>query len=70
MFSIYSILGDLLHFGILKTVALLMIFVLLKQFSGFSKKRVFVSLLLTMLISFVGLITIIFAGVYIIYAFS
>ena len=70
MFSIYSILGDLLHFGILKTVALLMIFVLLKQFSGFSKKRVFVSLLLAMLISFVGLITIIFAGVYIIYAFS
>lgn len=70
MFSIYSILGDLLHLDILKTVALLMIFVLLKQFSGFSKKRVFVSLLLAMLISFVGLITIIFAGVYIIYAFS
>ena len=70
MLSIYSILGNLLHFGILKMVAVLMVFVLFKQFSGFSKLRVLGYLLLAILISFVGLVAIIGTGVYIIYAFS
>lgn len=70
MFTIFSIIGDLLHLDIFRTVALLMIFVLLKQFSGFSKLRVLGYLLLAMLISFVGLVVIICSGIYIIYAFT
>lgn len=40
MYSLYSITGNLLNSGLLKLIAFLMIFVALKQFSGFSKKRV------------------------------
>ena len=40
MYSIYSITGNLLNSSLLKTIAVLMVFVALKQFSGFSKKRV------------------------------
>lgn len=40
MYSIYSILGNLLNSGILKLIAVLMVFVALKQFSGYSKRRV------------------------------
>ena len=40
MYSLYSITGNLLNSDLLKLVAFLMIFVALKQFSGFSKKRV------------------------------
>ena len=39
-YSIYSIAGNLLNSSILKLIAVLMIFVALKQFSGFSKRRV------------------------------
>ena len=39
-YSIYSIAGNLLNSGLLKLIAVLMIFVALKQFSGFSKRRV------------------------------
>ena len=40
MYSLYSITGNLLNSSLLKLIAFLMIFVALKQFSGFSKKRV------------------------------
>ena len=40
MYSLYSITGNLLNSDLLKLIAFLMIFVALKQFSGFSKKRV------------------------------
>ena len=50
MYSIFSILGQIFNSGILKFIALLMIFVTLKQFSGFSKRRVFGYICLSVLI--------------------
>lgn len=40
MFSLYSIVGNLLNSGLIKAFAAVMIFVALKQFSGYSKRRV------------------------------
>ena len=50
-FSIYSIIGSLLHLEIIDIIAVIMVFVALHQFSGFSKRRVFRYILLTVLIS-------------------
>ena len=50
-FSIYSIIGSLLHLEIIDVIAVIMVFVALHQFSGFSKRRVFRHILLTVLIS-------------------
>ena len=58
MYSIYSIAGNLLNSSLLKLIAVLMVFVALKQFSGFSKKRVLGHLILTVLISTVILVAI------------
>lgn len=58
MYSIYSIAGNLLGSSLLKLLAVLMVFVALKQFSGFSKKRVLGHLILTVLISTVFLVAI------------
>jgi hypothetical protein len=58
MYSIYSILGTLFNSGLLKLIALLMIFVTLKQFSGFSKKRVlgYISLSVLIFVAFVVIV--------------
>lgn len=54
MYSIYSILGNLLNSSFLKMIAVLMVFVALKQFAGFSKRRVLWYIVLS------GLLTILF----------
>lgn len=58
MYSIYSIAANLLNSSLLKLLAVLMVFVALKQFSGYSKKRVLGHLVLTVLISTVILVAI------------
>lgn len=63
MYSIYSIAGNLLNSSLLKFLAVVMVFVALKQFSGFSKKRVLGHLILTVVISIVILVAIFGAGV-------
>lgn len=66
-YSIYSIAGILLNSAILKTIAVLMVFVAMKQFSGFSKRRLLGYLVLTFLISAVVLTVVVGIGVYITY---
>lgn len=70
MYSIYSIAGNLLHSSILKIIAVLMIFVALKQFSGFSKLRVLRYIVLTTLISIFVMVLIVGVGVSFIYLFA
>ena len=67
MYSIYSIAGNLLNSSLLKLLAVLMIFVALKQFSGYSKKRVLGHLVLTIMISFVMLVVIFGAAITTVY---
>ena len=55
-YSLYSILGNLLSSGIIKLIAVLMVFVALKQFSGFSKRRVLGYVVLSGLMTFIFLI--------------
>ena len=70
MYSIYSIAGNLLGFSILNIIAVLMIFVALKQFSGFSKLRVLRYIVLTTLISIFVMVLIGGVGVSFIYLFA
>ncbi len=70
MYSIYSIAGNLLGFRILNIIAVLMIFVALKQFSGFSKLRVLRYIVLTTLISIFVMLLIGGVGVSFIYLFA
>lgn len=70
MYSIYSIAGNLLGFRILNIIAVLMIFVALKQFSGFSKLRVLRYIVLTTLISIFVMALIGGVGVGFIYLFA
>lgn len=70
MYSIYSIAGNLLGFRILNIIAVLMIFVALKQFSGFSKLRVLRYIVLTTLISIFVMVLIVGVGVSFIYLFA
>lgn len=70
MFSIYSIVGNLLNSGIIRILALLMIFVALKQFSGFSKRRVLRYLMLTLLTSLVIFIVLTALGGIVVYTLN
>lgn len=70
MYSIYSIAGNLLNSSILKVIAFLMVFVALKQFSGYSKRRVLWYLMLTVLFSLVIVVALAASGVYIAYLTS
>ena len=70
MYSIYSIAGNLLDSSILNIIAVLMIFVALKQFSGFSKLRVLRYIVLTTLISIFVMVLIGGVGVSFIYLFA
>ena len=63
-FSIYSIVGNLLNSVILKLIAMMMIFVALKQFSGYSKRRLFKYIVFTVLISVIVLASIAGMGIF------
>ncbi len=54
-YSIYSIVGNLLGSSIIGLIAVLMIFVALKQFSGFSKLRVLRNIIFAFLITIIVL---------------
>jgi hypothetical protein len=64
-FSIYSIIGNLLSSGIIRFIALLMIFVALKQFSGYSKLRLLGYISLSVLIMVLIVAAIMGLGIFI-----
>lgn len=66
-YSVYSIVGSFLGLKIFELVAVLIAFVSLRQFSGFSKKRLFLYLLLTAILSFIILVALLVVGVSITY---
>ncbi len=66
-YSIYSITGNLLDCGLLRFLAYLMVFVSLRQLSGFSKSRLFWYIVLTFIISVAVLILLLCIWVYLIY---
>ena len=69
MFSIFSITGNLLNSGLLKLIAVLMIFVALKQFSGYSKRRVLGYMVLSAILSALIMIVLGTVGVASLYMF-
>ena len=52
VYSIYSIIGTLLHLNIFSMIAILMVFVSLRQFSGHSKLRILGGIIATILFAF------------------
>jgi hypothetical protein len=66
-FSIYSIAGNLLGSVLLKMMAVLMVFVALKQFSGYSKRRLLGYMALTVLISLAVMASVIGTALYVLY---
>ena len=67
VFSIYSLVGDLLKLEFFAIIALLMIFVALKQLFGFKKRRLLWYIILTSVISSALLILLIAGVVFIVY---
>ena len=66
-YSIYSIAGNLLDCGLLRFFAYLMVFVSLRQLSGFSKSRLFGYIVLTVIISITVLLLLFGVWIYLIY---
>ncbi|MCR5393784.1 MAG: DUF3667 domain-containing protein [Bacteroidales bacterium] len=66
-FSIFFLASKLLDIGLLKWLAILMVFITLKQLTGYSKRRVFGYLLLTTLISSIAFLIILIVLCYFIY---
>ena len=66
-FSIYSIIGSLLNSSIINDIAVLMIFIALKQFSGFKKRRVLLYIILSTLIVVLTIAVVAGTAFYIIY---
>lgn len=66
-YSIYSIAGNLLDCGLLRFLAYLMVFVSLRQLSGFSKSRLFWYIVLTVIISITVLLLLFGVWIYLIY---
>lgn len=66
-YSIYSIAGNLLDCGLLRFLAYLMVFVSLRQLSGFSKSRLFGYIVLTIVISITVLLLLFGVWIYLIY---
>ena len=66
-YSIYSIIGDLLGAFVVKLFAVLIIFVALKQFSGYTKKRLLGYITISLLITTVTLAILFALGIYILY---
>ena len=52
VYSIYSIIGTLLHLNIFSMIAMLMVFVSLRQFSGHSKLRILGGIIAAILFAF------------------
>ena len=67
VFSIYSLVGELLKLEFFAIIALLMIFVALKQLFGFKKRRLLWYIILTSVISSALLILLIAGVVFIVY---
>ncbi len=74
MYTLYRMLADLMPLGLLssllKIVAIIMIFVSLKQFTGFSKRRLLGYMALTFLFFFLTLVIIVSLILAILYKFS
>ena len=70
MYSLYSIIANVLGFYLLNIVAVLMVFVALKQLSGFSKRRVFLYSVITFLMSVVTIILLINIAILLVSYFS
>ena len=68
MYSIYRIMADITPIGstLLKCLAVIMVFVALKQFTGYSKRRLFWYMFLTILLIFIVLLAIISLIVFIV----
>ena len=66
-YSLYSIAGNLLNSSLLKLIAVLMVFVSFKQFSGYSKRRLLGYFALTILISSAVIAAVMGIGIYQIY---
>ena len=67
VYSIYSIIGSLLGSFIIQLIAVLMVFVTLKQFSGISKKRLLGYITLSVLIVTIVLVALFTLAIYILY---
>ena len=67
MVSIYSVIGAVFHSVIIKCLTVLMVFVAFRQFSGFSKMRVLGYIILSAVIAFVILTTIILVFTFFVY---
>ena len=67
MVSIYSVIGAVFNSFIIKCLTVLMVFVAFRQFSGFSKKRVLGYIILSAVIAFVLLTTIILVFTFFVY---
>ena len=67
VYSIYSIIGDLLGSVVIQLFAVFMIFVTLQQFSGYSKKRLLGYITLTQIIVATVLIALIALVIYLLY---
>lgn len=67
VYSIYSIIGDLLGSVVIQIFAVFMIFVTLQQFSGYSKKRLLGYITLTQIIVATVLIALIALVIYLLY---
>lgn len=67
MFLLYSIFAKIINFNFIDIIAIPMIFVAFKQFSGFSKSRVFWYLFLSTIISLLLLFAVSAGGVAILY---
>ena len=69
-YSLYSILARLLDSDLIRLLAAIMVFVALKQFSGYAKKRVLGYIVLSFLVSIIIFICLITAAVGIYYVFK
>ncbi|MBR5638148.1 MAG: GNAT family N-acetyltransferase [Muribaculaceae bacterium] len=62
-FSLFSMIGNILNFDILYLIAVFMIFVTLKQFSGYTKRRILGYMILTFAISFTAIAIVTLSGI-------
>ena len=69
MYSLISVVGKLLSSNIFEIIAALMVFVALKQFSGYSKLRLLGYIILSSIITVIALVALIVAIVTIVYYF-
>ena len=63
-YTLFMIIATLLDSTIIKIIAILMLLVSLKQFSGYSKRRIFGYLMITSIFWFTLAIAIIASGIY------